>query len=167
MMRVAIALVCVCVVGFAADFEVSQGVAAGYAHWSGWTGRSVGVFVEPAVSYGLWGVGLNLSITTDKVSKRGAAESFWPIGALLEGRYSVLDAGVGYAYVPGFTSRDGRVTGGAHSFAWTVGASFPVVSWDRYQLKMGLHNTALAALDRFINPAMVLTLAYRPRTEGR
>jgi hypothetical protein len=167
MMRIAVALVCVSVAGFAADFEVSQGVAAGYAHWSGWTGRSVGVFVEPAASYGSWGVGLNLSVTTDKVSRRGASESFWPVGALLKARYSVLEAGLGYGYIPGFTSRDGRVTGGAPSFAWTVGASFPVVSWDRYYLKMGLHNTALTALDRFVNPALVLTLTYRPRTGGR
>jgi hypothetical protein len=167
MMRAAIALVCVCVAGFAADFEVSQGAAVGCAHWSGCTGRSVGVFVEPAVSSGLWGIGLNLSVTTDEVSKRGGSESFWPLGALVSARYSVLDAGLGYAYVPGFTSRDGRVTGSASSLAWTMGVSFPVVRWDRYELKAGLHNTALAALDRFINPALVLTLTYRPSMEGR
>ena len=167
MRRVAMVLVCVCVAGFAADFEVSQGVAAGYAHWSGWTGPSVGVFVEPTASSGLWGLGLKLSVTIDKVSRRGASESFWPVGALVEARYSVLDAGLGYACIPGFTSREGKVAGSANSFAWTVGASFPVVEWDRYQLKMGLHNTVLTALDRFVNPALVLTLTYRPRTEGR
>jgi hypothetical protein len=165
--RTAIALVCVYVVGFAVDFEMCQGAAVGCAYWSGWTGRSIGVFVGPAVSSGPWGIGLNLSVTTDKVSRRGGSESFWPLGALLSARYSVLDAGFGYAYVPGFASRDGRVTGSASSFAWTMGASFPVASWDRYHLKLGLHNTALTALDRFFNPALVLTLTYRPGTEGR
>jgi hypothetical protein len=163
----AVGVFCFLAASPAGEFTVGQGACVGYSYWNGWSGRSLGVFVEPRVSSGLWGLGLNFSVTTERVKKDGQAESFLPVGAMLKGCVSVLEAGVGLGHVPGFISRTGRVSRSAASPCWMVGASFPVVEWDRYALRMGLANFGLTELDRFVNPALTLVLDYRPGPGGK
>jgi hypothetical protein len=149
-----------------AQFDVSQGGGAGYAWWSGWSGGSFTLFAEPSVSWGQYGLGLNLSCAPTRVAKAGQTETFVPVTALGKTRFGPLEAGIGYAYVPGFASSSGQVAAGVSSFAWSLGAVIPLVEYGDYTVKLALQNVALTRLANYVNPTAAVILVYRASGKG-
>jgi|GEM_PF-1325603 len=145
----------------AANFELGAGLGAGVTSWSGWDGSSFAWSFGPRVSNRTVGLGLSLHSFSANVEKSAAKMSFSATGVLLKGNLSVVEAGFGYAGIPGFRSEQGTDYVGIGSLIVSLGLGIPIRLSDRFFLNLGIENVFVTSLASFLNPNAKLGLAYR------
>jgi hypothetical protein len=152
----------------AADLSFGGSIGAGYSNWNGWGGYSMAASVGPSLAIGQFGLSADFLLGQSKVTKNGPSTAFWNFGGLARVRYSVLQVGAGYGYIPGFTNETGGYYAGTGSPLLAVGVVFPLRLTNQVSLSLGAENVFATSLASFYNPSAQLGLAYRfPRAEPR
>lgn len=147
--------------GLAADVDIGVGFGGGYVNWNGWDGYSIAASGGPSLAFGQFGLGAAFLLGQSKVTTSSQSLAFMNFGGLVKARYSVLEAGAGYVYIPGFTDESGGYYSGTGSPLLSLGVGLPFRVSDRLSLHLGASNLFVTKLAGFYNPSAGVAVAYR------
>lgn len=138
----------------AADFLFEGSI--GYASWNGWERMGFGLSAGPTWYWGQLGFGLAGFCSPVAVHRGNQTMSFVMPGGLAKARFSVVEAGFGYGYVP--SVQGDTVT---NSLLALIGLTYPIRLSDRVSVTLGAENVFAIGLASFYNPSAQFGLAYR------